>query len=99
MFLEGVAPWLPMPLGLESLSPDVRLTASEEDGLAEDDEFVDGVMPGAIDDAGMLKVDLLAGELPKGIDVAEDDTPTDMLTDKLDPVANSPQLLPAQESP
>ena len=91
MFLEGVAPWLPMPPGLEPLPPDVRLTAAEEDGLAEDDEFVDGVMLGAIEDAGMLKADLLVGELPEGVDVTEDDTPTDMLTDKLSTVANSPQ--------
>ena len=101
---DGVAPWVPVPLGLEPLPPDVRLTAAE-DGLVEDDEFVDGVMLGAIKEAGMLKVDLLAGEvvatseLPEGAEVAEDDPPTDMVTDKLYPVANSPQLLPAQERP
>ena len=62
-------------------------------------------MFGASEEAEMLKVELLASEfvasaeLLDGVEVVKDDPPTDVVTDKLDPVANSPQLLPAQERP
>lgn len=104
-FRDGVALWVPVPLGLEPPSPVVMLAAAEEDGPSEDDDFVDRVVLGAIEEAEMLKVELLAGEvvataeLPEGVEVPEEDPPTDVVTDKLDPVENSPQLLPAQERP
>ena len=77
---DGVATWVPVPLGLESPPPAVKLAAAEGDGLVE----------------GMFKSELFAGE---AVATAEDDPSTDVVTEKSDPVANSPQLLPAQERP
>ena len=94
-----------MPLELESPPPIVTLAAAEEDELVEDDDFVIGVVLGAIEEGEMLKVELLASEvvataeLPEGVEAVADGSPTDVVTDRLDPVANSPQLLPAQERP
>lgn len=102
---DTVASWVPVPLGLESPPPVVILAAAEEDELVEDDEFVDRVVLGAIEEVEMLKAELLASkvvataDLPAGVRVVKDDPLTDVVTDKLDPVANSPQLLPAQERP
>ena len=89
-----------MPLELESPPPVVMLAAAEENELVEDDDFVKGVVLGAIDEGEMLKVELLAtAEMPEGVEAVEDESPTDVVTDRLDPVANSPQLLPAQDRP
>lgn len=86
-------------MGLESRPPLLMLTAAEEELV--EDESVDGVVLDAIEEAEMLKVELLVGEfvaiaeLLEGFEAVEDDSLTEVVTDKLDPVANFPQLLPA----
>ena len=89
-----------VPLGPEPPPPDVPLAAVEEDGTVVDVKLADEVVLGAVEEAELLAGEVVAtAELLEGVEVVDDDPLTGAVTDTLDPVANSPQSLPAQEMP
>ena len=55
------------------------------------------VMLGALEDEVFPDDDVGTAELLEGVELADDDPP--LVADTLDPVAYTPQLLPAQEIP